>query len=195
LQQQVMTDYLYHDFDESWLDERLDSVTVNPERRVLVVNLMNIIKDEGTQYFYIHSHRAVGKSYIAAMLSNEVVFSLHKKAAFVNAKRLLERLRATVIEKKQEYDDMLTNLETVSLLVIDDIGSEKVTDLSIEIITSLIDTRLKNNRATILTSNYSLRELESMYSAHQLKAKRLISRLTGSFQEVYLDGLDYRKVR
>lgn len=194
-QNRIMVDYHFHDFDDAWLEKRLDAVALNPERHFLFLNLANILKAQGQHDFYIYSDRAVGKSYISAMICNEVVFGLEKPAAFVNAKLLMDRLRSTIFDKKQEYDDILTKLEQAYLVVIDDLGSEKVTDLSVEILTGIIDYRMKNGLATIITSNYNTKELEGIYRAFQLKAKRMLARILNGFEIIYLDGIDYRKIK
>lgn len=62
---------------------------------------------------------------------------------------------------KREMDD----LKNYELLVIDDLGTEKQTDFVQEVIYELIDHRYNYLRKTLITSNYSLKEISSKYHA------------------------------
>lgn len=49
------------------------------------------------------------------------------------------------------------------LLVIDDLGVEKVSDWSEEMFTQILDERMSNYRPTIITSNFSISQLSKKY--------------------------------
>jgi DNA replication protein DnaC len=67
--------------------------------------------------------------------------------------------------------DAFSRLNESELLCIDDLGSSKVTDWSVGTFVDLINRRYNENRGTIITSNYTLRDLGMMID------ERLTSRL------------------
>ena len=74
-------------------------------------------------------------------------------------------------------------IKNVEILLIDDIGAEKVTEWNRdEILCPLLQYRMDNHLTTFFTSNLSLKELESHLSNSKqgvdlVKARRIISRI------------------
>ena len=98
LQERTDNQYYVHDFDNSWLEKRIDSIEINPQRHQLIFSLRSIITspNSSNQHFFIHSEKAVGKSYIAAMFCNELVYEFGKTAAFTHVRSLMEKLRTMI---------------------------------------------------------------------------------------------------
>ena len=88
-------------------------------------------------------------------------------------------------ELKGIYDD-LYNCE---LLVIDDLGTERVNQFTLPELFSLINERDNRKRATIITTNLSLEQLQNIYS------ERIFSRITSNFRLLKLSGPDIRKTK
>ncbi len=57
-------------------------------------------------------------------------------------------------------DRIINELSNVKLLILDDLGKEKLTDRSCELLYDIIDNRYMSNRQIWITSNYSCAELE-----------------------------------
>jgi DNA replication protein DnaC len=76
--------------------------------------------------------------------------------------------------------------ETCNLLIIDDLGTEKTTDWSSELLYKIIDTRYSNLKATIITTNLSTQELKDKLS------ERLMSRIYEMCKGVKVLGKDHR---
>ena len=83
-------------------------------------------------------------------------------------------------------DEILRMIKTCRLLIIDDIGAERVTDWVRERMVSIINTRVSNNLTTIYTSNLSPEELRSELG------DRIASRVLGSSQVVEITSGDRR---
>ena len=91
---------------------------------------------------------------------------------------------------KSSNFNVLKNLLSVDLLVIDDLGTESLNNMKLSELFTLINTRLlnQNNKATktIISTNLSLDNLASTYG------ERIISRLIGSYNICYFFGDDIR---
>ncbi|WP_029232602.1 ATP-binding protein [Butyrivibrio sp. VCB2006] len=81
------------------------------------------------------------------------------------------------------YDD----LYDCDLLVIDDLGTEITGNFVSRELFSLLEERKNRKKSTIITTNYSLEGLQSIYS------DRIFSRITGNYKILKLSGPDIRK--
>lgn len=72
------------------------------------------------------------------------------------------------------------------VLLIDDLGAEKITDWVLETFYTLINTRYENKRTTILTSNYNVEEIAARLG------DRIASRMVEMCDVMKLDGNDRR---
>ena len=91
-------------------------------------------------------------------------------------------------KKDPEFDEILRMIKTCRLLIIDDIGAERVTDWVRERMVSIINTRVSNNLTTIYTSNLSPEELRGELG------DRIASRILGSSQVVEITSGDRRGI-
>ena len=128
---------------------------------------------------YLHGPFGCGKTYIIAALFNE----LKKKGVrckIVYLPSLLRNLKSDF----DSFGDEISYLLDVDLLLIDDIGAEKVTEWSRdEVLASILQERMENYKPTFFTSNLNLEELErhfktsNNYSDEEIKIKRILERI------------------
>ena len=95
--------------------------------------------------------------------------------------------------------DRLYYLENIPVLLLDDIGAEKVTDWGRdEIIGTILQTRMNKGMPTFFTSNLTISELEHHLSLTKekedvVKAKRIIERVKYLTDDIELLGNNYRE--
>lgn len=103
---------------------------------------------------------------------------------FLVVPSFLDRLRAA--NRWSESDDPLPALFDADLIVLDDLGREKVTDWATERLYVLVNERYNRMLPTVVTTNYAASELvERGYDA-------LISRLMEGAELVRIEASDYR---
>ena len=141
-----------------------------------------------------------GKTHLAVAIIRELVKRMAvNDIRFITAPELLLEIRSTFNSKTKHFDDygvpcdkteedILSKYSTCELLVLDDLGAEKVTDFTIQSLYLVIDRRNRNLRPTIVTTNLSLEEIENLIDA------RMASRLA-DMTVVRLTMPDYRKKR
>ena len=95
--------------------------------------------------------------------------------------------------------DKLYYLENVPILLLDDIGAEKVTEWGRdEILGTILQTRMNTGMPTFFTSNLTITELEKHLSLTKdnedvVKAKRIIERIKYLTDDIELLGNNYRE--
>ena len=88
-----------------------------------------------------------------------------------------------------EADERVRQLETCELLILDDLGTEMVTEFSKSALYTLINTRLLTGKKTIISTNLTKDELERKYTP------QICSRLQGEYQDLPFVGSDIRLLK
>lgn len=109
-----------------------------------------------------------GKTYIACMIANALIDKGYP-VLVTNFSRILNTLQGTF--EKQEYLDSLNQFK---LLVIDDLGVERDTGFAKEQVFSIIDSRYREGKPMIITTNLTMQKLAT---ETELADKRVYDRL------------------
>jgi len=105
---------------------------------------------------------------------------------FLSSSEFFLQLKDTFGDSKVSEQDIIQQYDRSPLLVIDDIGSEKISDWSRQMFYVLIDRRYRNQKQTIITSNLNLKQISELID------DRISSRIVGMGKVVELVGEDYR---
>lgn len=127
-----------------------------------------------------------GKTYLAAAIARSLLVKDVLPVTFVTVSDLLESLRPSGHDST-EMDMALYKLAPV--LVLDDLGAERVTAFGVEQLTRLTNERMQQNRPTIITSNLEPAQVKELYND-----RRLIERLFGGCTLLTMTGQTRRAV-
>lgn len=139
--------------------------------------------------FYIYGDSGVGKTALTVCLGKKLI-TQGIKVMFTSFVDFIKRIQGTYgAGSGATESDIVQEFVNVPLLIIDDLGAERLTDFQQETIYYLIDTRYKKMLPTIFTSNYSVNSLVD-YGL----AKRTVDRINEMATAVFkLNGESYRK--
>jgi len=130
----------------------------------------------------------IGKTFLCAALIDWAMKNFHSFRYWKEID-LLKKVRASIEEFKGDYQETLKNLLDDDLIFLDDIGSSGLNEWREEIFFSTIDQRYNNMKPTVITSNFSVKEMEKLY--HKRISSRLFSH--DSIIIELMDGEDLRK--
>ncbi len=142
--------------------------------------LKSKINNENVKGMYLSGSFGSGKSYILSALLNELS-NKGFKTINVYYPSLLKRLKASFNE--YNYDEVLDEITTCDILLIDDIGAENNSPWARdEVLGTILQYRMDNNLTTFFTSNFTIEELENFLSetskgTDEIKARRIIERI------------------
>jgi DNA replication protein DnaC len=148
----------------------------------------NII--ESRKGIYIHGECGTGKTHIAYAIYNHLIDNLKIKTKIKNLPDLLQYIKKDfdkeneLISNENSYFNQIVNFN--GLLIIDDIGTEKITEWVEETLYAIINKRYEEIYPTIFTSNLNLSQLKTKYG------DRIVSRIVGSCDIIELTGDDKR---
>jgi DNA replication protein DnaC len=125
-----------------------------------------------------------GKTYIAMALARLLLVEDVVPVTIVTAPDLMAALRPSAVSEHTDLDMM--SFAVAPVLVLDDLGSEKMSEWTEEQLYRLADERSRNARPTIVTSNLDGAGLRARYG------DRTVGRLFGGASLIKLDGADRR---
>ena len=134
----------------------------------------------------------LGKTYLSACVAREVA----KKGCSVcydtasSALAAFERQKFSRDPEEQEQAGRrVERMLSCDLMILDDLGTEMITPMSISALYTLINSRLVSGRKTIISTNCSDEDLEKLYTP------QICSRLSGDYLSLPFAGQDIRRLR
>ena len=134
-----------------------------------------------------------GKTYSAcAVMIKMLRDGTAKNGMFVTCDGLFSNIKAEF--GKRDQGSTLSRACNTNLLILDDVGKERLTEWSQPILFQIINERSNNMLPTIITTNYSGRELINKFVVDEkdlVTAKAIISRMS-EYSKVRIEGPDRR---
>ena len=141
---------------------------------------------EGSHDLFLTGPTGTGKTFISGCIAKSLI-DRQKTVIYISAADLFDMYRkAAVREEDDASGSRLEKIRDCDLLILDDLGTEAVSDFSVSKLFSLISHRLGKGLSTIISSNCDLNDISRTYG------ERISSRIKGSFSEIYFFGTDLR---
>ena len=140
---------------------------------------------------FISGDPGCGKTHLAVSILRNRIEAGQSNVFFKYIPDLILDLRHTFNTGKETHiteRDIVDRYAGYRILVLDDLGAEKSTEYTTQILDTIIDRRIRNGFPTVVTSNLNLSEVEKLIS------ERLSSRLS-SGKVWTMRGRDWRRER
>ena len=182
--------FLVRDFADEWLDVIMSDINKSKEKTQAASNYMKYLRNEEYNWLYLTGGIGSGKSYLAAAMSIDLAKrGLKGKSpiCFINASKRFLELSDLNKQKSDEFKKKLELYSTVPVLIIDDFGHEFKNDFIRDaIVNEIITTRCNKKLFTIFTSNFTLDEIEILYStsnAGAIMSKQIVKTIRSMCKE------------
>lgn len=132
----------------------------------------------GKGFYFYSQTKGSGKSLLSMIIANELIKRYELNALYISVVNMLTELKNKMNQSNSKVGvyDLIESFKKADLLILDDLGVEKATEWSEEILTQILDDRMNYRRPTIITSNVSVEGLERKYPAGRIKSR--IEKLT-----------------
>lgn len=134
----------------------------------------------------------LGKTYLSACIAR-VVAEKGYSVCYDSASSALEAFERQKFSRDTQEADAASlrvkRMLSCDLMILDDLGTEMVTPMSISALYTLINTRLNEKRRTVISTNCSDEELTRRYNP------QICSRIRGEFLELPFYGIDIRRLK
>lgn len=177
----------------------MKNIFTDDKNRLPVIKWLKKFYDEyeitnSLKGLYLHGSFGSGKTYLIAALLNELAHAKNANVEIIYFPELLRNLK----EDFSLVEDKLRYLQTIDILLIDDIGAENVTNWGRdEILGTILQYRMIHKKATFFTSNLNINELEGHLSItkdseDKVKARRIIERIKQLTDDIELVSANRR---
>ena len=147
------------------------------------------------QNFSLHSKNllffggaGLGKTHLSLAVMN-VVINKGFDVCYGTSQNICDDLQSEQFGRVDDLTYTKAQVMGCDLLVLDDLGTEIDNQYSIATLYNIINTRILSGKPTIISTNYSMIDLEKKYD------KRITSRLTGEYIPFYFIGNDIRNIK
>ena len=127
-----------------------------------------------------------GKSFTAACIANDLM-ERQVPVVMTSFVKILQNLQ----NQKQDEAEYIAILNNASLLILDDLGTERNTDYALEKVYNVIDSRSREKKPMILTTNMTVSD---MLENEDIRYKRIYDRIFETCLPVEVSGTSFRKI-
>ena len=180
-------------FDQFRLDYYPDRV--DPKWGVSIRTLMEKTYQTCRKYAFSFSEKSgnllfsgdtgLGKTFLSACIARTVADSGYS-VVYESAAHLFNKLERAKFDPTEENRREAAKYTLCDLLIVDDLGTEMSSQFVTAALYTLINDRLLERKATIISTNLTIEDLTRRYSA------QIVSRLRGSYTRVPFLGDDIR---
>ena len=165
-----------------------DIYTDDNKRTEAIKWILNYVKEykknNVEKGLFLHGNFGCGKTYLVAALFNELAKN-GEKSVIIYWPEYLRSLKSSYgSNSSDEFKNKYNEVKYAKFLLIDDLGAEGVTSWSRdEILGTILQYRMQDEKPTFITSNLNIKELEDHLSitttnkSERVKAKRIIERI------------------
>ncbi len=188
------------DIPQELRDAKMSDIYMEDERRYSLIVWLNEFmkkykKNPNQKGLYLYGSFGSGKTYLISALFNELAKE-NVKSAIVYWPEFLRDLKSSFYK---DFSEKFEYIKKISLLLIDDIGAEVVTEWGRdEILGSILQYRMQQHLPTFFTSNLDLKTLEEHLSVTRdgvssVKARRIIERINQLTEKQEIVSKNLRK--
>lgn len=143
--------------------------------------------NKNSENLFLQGATGLGKTHLSLAIANSAISSGYN-VIYTSAPNILSKLEKEHFGHNFQDEETEKHLIDCDLLILDDIGTEFQTSFSGAMIYNIINSRIMFQKPTIISTNLSVKEIQSAYS------KRLVSRIMGNFKRLFFLGNDIRQL-
>ena len=157
--------YIFKDFPNEWKKSTLKKLDLSENRRPVIKEFINIAKGKSSRWLYVTGNHKVGKSYLLVTFANEFIAMGLGQVGIIDATTKFKELADVSFKEKEYFKSQINALINIPLLVIDDFGEEYKNEfIRDQIVIPILSERNHNNRPTFFSSDFTIKEIEKLYS-------------------------------
>lgn len=143
--------------------------------------------DTNKEFFLLVGGTGLGKTHLSTSVAKYLIETGHD-VVYEIAQNIFSDFDTDRFRDRFSDSEMLsTKYFDCDLLIIDDLGTEIITNSTVSYLYNIINTRINKKLPIIISTNLGAKEIKSMYH------ERITSRLFGEFTIVKFEGTDIRK--
>lgn len=175
-------------FNLNFYDDDSNKFGVSPKLNIqnIFLKVVNFVQKFDEEYvnLYLYGMSGLGKTYLSHCIAKDLLDN-GKSVIYQTATDLIDSIRKNKFNQNSDTN-IIDYLYQCELLIIDDLGTESLTDFANNELFNLLNKRLMDKKRNVISTNLSLKELQTRYNS------RLTSRIMGNFTFLKFIGDDIR---
>ena len=145
--------------------------------------------DKNHENLLIMGNAGTGKTFVSSCIANHAL-ERGKSVYYQTAFKLFQLFEDAKFGKGDESEaaEIVRYVYDVDLLIIDDLGTEFLTQYTTAALFDIINSRITSGKSTVISTNLAFEELSNMYS------QRMTSRFRGEYKIIQTLGKDIREI-
>lgn len=136
---------------------------------------------------FMFGKTGLGKTHLSLAIAN-VVLNKGYDVYYGSIQSIMDKLEAEHFGRLPREDSIKEDILTCDLLIIDDLGTEFVTQFTTAELYNIINSRILSSLPTIISTNLEMEQIAEKYT------QRVASRIMGSTDAIYFCGKDIRQM-
>jgi DNA replication protein DnaC len=189
---EVLRDENFDNFDIRLFSEKIIENEGLSPRSCMEINYKMAISfvqkfDDEFANLLLYGETGLGKTFICHCIAKDLL-DIGKTVLYLTVPRLCKVIENSRFNRDSldSPDEMLNAVDTVDLLILDDLGTEVPTVITSAALFDIINQRLLTRKPTVISTNLSPNDLATIYS------ERMVSRFLGNYQMIKFFGEDIR---
>lgn len=141
---------------------------------------------KNSENIFMQGATGLGKTHLSLAIANTVI-GLGYNVVYTSTPNIISKIEKEHFNHSYQDEETEQHLVNCDLLILDDLGTEFQTTFSSATIYNIINSRIMYQKPTIISTNFSVKEIQSAYS------KRLVSRIMGDYKRLLFLGNDIRQ--
>ncbi len=177
-------------FDLGYYKDEKNENDVSPKRQMAKV--LKICKDFTDSFpnganLLLSGKSGLGKTHLSLAIANELI-KRDYSVIYGTAQNLINEVSREAFDRSGSTEK-IDSLTSCDLLILDDLGTEFSTQLSVSVVYNIINTRMLKNLSTVISTNLDIKEVCEFYN------DRIASRIVGNYTICTFFGDDIRKIK
>lgn len=167
------------DFSEEFFDNYITSDVSNlnskSKMEVLKRYKASVITRKSNNWIYVKGDMSTGKSFLASVLCVDAARNqAFDSISFIDVPERFKELTDLSFQKSPKFNELLDKIKNSEMLVLDDFGNEFKSDFVRDnILFPILSYRGKNKLFTMITSNYSINDICTMYQTSNMSKPKV----------------------
>jgi DNA replication protein DnaC len=175
------------------VDKQKYNSNISPRENIEIIKkiclrFVNNFDNPDEKNLLFTGNTGLGKTFLSNCIANELLKN-NKTVLYQTAPIMMDMIIDAKMGKNNN-SDLIKNILSVDLLIIDDLGTEGINSMKFSELFTILNSRLlnQNNKITktIISTNLSLQNLSKIYG------ERITSRFVGNYNICYFFGDDLR---
>ncbi len=167
------------DFSEEYLDNHIatdvSNINTKSKKEILRRYRESAVLKKSNSWIFVKGDMSTGKSFFAATLCVDAARNkLYNSISFVDVPERFKELTDLAFQKSPKFVELLDKIKNSEMLVLDDLGNEFRSEFVRDnVFFPILSYRAKNKLFTIITSNYSIEDICTMYYTNQASKPKI----------------------